>query len=75
MRKNVIPIRRNSQDDLTKLYLHLLNVALSDADASTAARCGQTLSTFKELPSRHCQRASEAVSSVRQLFGDGASSK
>jgi hypothetical protein len=34
MPSNVISIERDSQHKLTKLYLHLLNVALSEADAS-----------------------------------------
>jgi hypothetical protein len=47
MRRNVISMERDSQDKLTNLYLHLLNVALSEADASTATMCGEALSTFQ----------------------------
>ncbi len=36
MQNNVIPIRRGSQAELAKLYLHLLNVALNEKVASTA---------------------------------------
>jgi hypothetical protein len=36
MQDNVIPIKRDSQAALAKLYLHLLNAALDEAAASTA---------------------------------------
>jgi hypothetical protein len=38
MQNNVVPIKRRRQDELTKLYLHLLNAALSEAAASRAAQ-------------------------------------
>jgi hypothetical protein len=38
MQNNVIPIKRGSQDELTKLYLHLLNVALSETARSPATQ-------------------------------------
>jgi hypothetical protein len=36
MQNYVIPIRRGSQAELAKLYLHLLNVALNEEAAWTA---------------------------------------
>ncbi len=58
MQTNVIPIRRGSQAELAKLYLHLLNVALNEEAASTAfhARADHLSIRNQELSSRRrCQ--------------------
>jgi hypothetical protein len=61
MKNNVIPVRRGSQAELAKLYLHLLNAALSEEAASTAphARADHLSIRNQELSSRRHRQPSK----------------